>query len=247
MTTPPLIFSQNNGWYTTNYCGWCWRYVNNNPVGTCMSNYDYISAEDSCENDGNAFDTTYAYYDGGTPRCPISQSGLEVSAYFTIAWLSSCSLLVLGAVPAFYFLRTRAAATSPESRNPEVAALFAWRIGVVCIIFGSLSLGGTFAFVSSILTLCGGAITVSTMRSFKSASRIVGGRSRNCSHPLHGANLSIAAAVFSIAEAAVITTLLVDRGWMTYLMRWYFSPAPAYNSNNGSSYDFFFLQTYVDA
>ena len=61
-------------------------------------------------------------------------------------------------------------------------------------IFGILS---SFAFLSSVLNLAGSAVIISTMRNFNSARDIAIGRSSACSQAYHGANLAIAATVFS--------------------------------------------------
>lgn len=230
----PLPFtseSQYNSYYDTYYCGWCWHYSNGNPAGNCIANTE--SDRKSCERSGNIVDISHFGY-SGTSNCPVAEAGMEYGAYMTIAWLCSTGLLILGVLPALHFLRIRDVKSLCMS-EPEAVVLFAWRVGILRIVFGALALGGTYALVSSTLTLCGGAVTVSTMRSLTAATRIVDGRSRNCSHPLHGANLSIAAVVFSVIEACAMVPLLIwqlgGSTWVAYISKWYFSPFPTYSDD----------------
>lgn len=67
----------------------------------------------------------------------------------------------------------------------------------------SVGLAGTlasFALLSSVLTLAGGAVAVATMPGLEAAAQVARGRRLACSSPRHSANLAIAATVFGVLE-----------------------------------------------
>jgi len=102
---------------------------------------------------------------------------------------SVSSIIVIGGIALSTVLRKFAPGANVITAS-EATVLFAFRISILRVIIGVIGLVSSFAFVSSILTMAGGAVAVATMRSLKFAIEVVGGRIVACSQPMHGANLA---------------------------------------------------------
>lgn len=113
----------------------------------------------------------------------------------------------------------------PSVSPSEVSAVRAFRISALRIAAGVLGLLGSFATVSSILSLAGGAVAFVVMRDAQTVGDIARGTRKTCSRPLHSARLAVAAVViglievtsFVVVDATVIPRVLqVDATCETY-------------------------------
>lgn len=113
----------------------------------------------------------------------------------------------------------------PSAPRSEVTVVRAFRISALRIGAGVMGLLGSFATLSAVLTLAGGAVALATMRDAQTARDITRGTRRACSRPLQSARLAVAAIVcgvfevmcFIVIDASVVPRVLqVDASCETY-------------------------------
>ncbi len=83
-----------------------------------------------------------------------------------------------------------------------------YRVGALRVVVGLFGLIGSTAFISSLLTMSGGAIAVATMKDLAMATEVAQGRKRACSKPVYGANLAIAGITFGLIDIAISVAVL---------------------------------------
>lgn len=124
----------------------------------------------------------------------------------TNAVAAICSLVAGGGLLIFILIRAFHPAAKSLS-SAEANVIFCSRVGVLQIFIGIAGLASAFTTLSSILTLCGGAVAVATMKNLSFASDIANHRAAACSHPLHAANLAIAGIVFAAIDFIINISL----------------------------------------
>lgn len=88
-------------------------------------------------------------------------------------------------------------------------AVYCYRIGFLRVGLGIMGVVLSFAFLSSIFSIAGGAVTIATMRSLDDATAITQNKKRSWTNPARGAYLAIAAILVGVAELLAMATLMI--------------------------------------
>jgi len=89
----------------------------------------------------------------------------------------------------------------PSALPPKLWCCVLFRFSIMRVIVGFVGVFASFAYISSALTLASAAVVLGTMQTLAGATAIVRGTAAApCSHPLHAANLAIAASVFCFTD-----------------------------------------------
>lgn len=114
------------------------------------------------------------------------------------------SLFVGFSLLAFVYLRiVREKALSTAEAN----VVFMYRLSILRVLVSVAGLVASFSFLSSVLTLAAASVALATMRDLKTATDISYRRLLSCSLPIHAANLTIAAIVFSFLDLVTCASL----------------------------------------
>lgn len=110
-------------------------------------------------------------------------------------------------VAALAFLRYRSINT-PGVSAAEATLRFAFRLSALRLSVGVAAAVSSFAFLSSFLSIASAGVGLAMLRDLPTAKMASGGVVRGaCSHPLHAANLAIAAAVFCLFDLVLFGAL----------------------------------------
>lgn len=162
-------------------------------------------------------------------QCPIpittyAEQSRAAEEAATAAVAAVAAVAVCGAVAALVYLRF---SSSSKAGMPaaEATLRFAFRVSVLRLGVGIVAAASSFAFLSSVLTIASAGVALAMLRDLPTAKQTSSGLVRgSCSHPLHAANLAIAAAVFCILDIVafgVLDILVVPDLWPTLVSNRY--------------------------
>ena len=169
-------------------------------------------------------------------QCPIpittyAQQARTAEEAATSAVAAVSAVAVCGAVAALVYLRYSSISKAGVPAA-EATLRFAFRVSALRLGVGVVAAASSFAFLSSVLTIASAGVALAMLRDLPTAKQTSSGLARGaCSHPLHAANLAIAAAVFCVLDLVafgVLDVLVVPDLWPTlvdgsYLYSYYYS------------------------
>ena len=165
------------------------------------------------------------------PITTYAEQSRSTEVAVTAAVAAVSAVAVCGAIAAFVYLRYSSISKAGVPAA-EATLRFAFRVSALRLGVGVVAAVSSFAFLSSVLTIASAGVALAMLRDLPAAKQTSSGLVRGaCSHPLHAANLAIAAAVFCVLDLVafgVLDVLVVPDLWPTlvngsYLYYYYYS------------------------
>ena len=145
-------------------------------------------------------------------QCPVAittyaEQFRAKSEAATAAVASVTAVGVSAVVAALAFLYYRSSNT-PGVSAAEATLRFASRLSALRLGVGVFAAVSSFAFLSSILSIASAGVALAMLRDLPTAKQTSSAVVRGaCSHPLHAANLAVAAAVFCLFDLVLFGAL----------------------------------------